>query len=251
MTRLGTIKARTPEGIGAAFTTREGGASLGPWSALNLSGNVGDAHSAVSANWEAVTADLGIDRERVAENRQEHGTKVTMVVSDRPDLPAPGDVLVTGIPGVVLAVYGADCLPILAWRTDGRLVGAAHAGWRGLTAGVVASLVGALGHGSEIAAVIGPGIGPCCYEVEAGIRWMFQSEYGDDVIVGDAVDLRATARAALLRAGVPDEAIEVVEACTSCDEERFFSHRRDGEPTGRQVGLIWREPGAGDDDLPM
>lgn len=242
MTALETISAATPAGVRAVFTTRRGGASLGPWTGLNLSGDVGDAPTAVTANREALAADLGIDPARVAANRQEHGSRVTMVFGDEPGLPETGDVLATGMPRMALQVYGADCLPILAWRRDGRLVGAAHAGWRGLTGGVVAALVGALGHGSEIEVAIGPGIGPCCYPVEPGVRWMFESGFGPEVVVGEAVDLPGAARLALIAAGVEADGIEVVRACTSCDAGgRFYSHRRDGQPTGRQAGLIWRD----------
>jgi len=130
---------------------------------------------------------------------------------------------------------------VLMWRRDRPRVGAAHAGWRGLVAGVLEATVGLLGEPGRVGAAIGPGIGPCCYPVSAEVRARFAERFGDSVIAGDAVDLAAAARRALARAGVPDAAVQTVEACTSCDPERFYSYRRDGASTGRQAGLVWAE----------
>ncbi len=136
-------------------------------------------------------------------------------------------------------MLGADCLPVLLWRRDRPEVAAAHAGWRGLVAGVLEEAVAALGAPERVAAAVGPGIGPCCYPVSAEVRERFAARFGAGVVAAPAVDLAAAARVALVGAGVPDAAIQTVEACTSCDAERFFSYRRDGAASGRQAGLVW------------
>jgi len=202
--------------------------------------------------WPVTLLDrLTPDAERVTMGHQVHGATVRRI--DAPTRPGrftgglsgwpEGDALVTSTPGLVLVVLGADCLPVLAWRRNGSAVVAAHAGWRGLVDGVVEGAVRALGDPSRAAAAIGPGIGPCCYPTSPDVRKRFADRFGAEVIAGAAVRLARAARIALRRAGVPDEAIATVEACTSCDPERFYSYRRDGAGTGRQAGVIWIEGG--------
>jgi YfiH family protein len=248
MTPLDLIEVPTGAPARAVFTTRRGGVSAGGFAALNLGPGRGDPDDHVRENRARVCAALGIDPVRVSMGRQVHGAAVREVtgpaegglVGRLRDWPE-GDGLVTGIPGAALAVLGADCLPVLVWRHDRPRVGAAHAGWRGLVAGVVEATVAALGEPAATGAAIGPGIGPCCYPVSQEVRTRFAERFGGGVLAGEAVDLAGAARRALVLAGVPGSAIQTVEACTSCDAERFFSHRRDGEGTGRQAGLIWAE----------
>jgi polyphenol oxidase len=123
-------------------------------------------------------------------------------------------------------VLVADCLPVALAGAD--RVGVVHAGWRGLAAGVLEAGVEATG---AVAAAIGPGIGPCCYEVGDEVRAVFDTQ-------GPTLDLKAVARARLEAAGVQE--IHDCGLCTACDPERFFSHRRDRGVTGRQAGLAWR-----------
>jgi copper oxidase (laccase) domain-containing protein len=130
---------------------------------------------------------------------------------------------------------------VVLWRRDAPRVGAAHAGWRGLVAGVLEATARALGAPGEAGAAIGPGIGPCCYAVSDDVREAFAARFGAEVVVGEAVDLAAAARRALVTAGIPDEAVVTVPGCTSCAPGRFYSYRRDGAGTGRQAGLVWAE----------
>ena len=131
----------------------------------------------------------------------------------------------------------ADCLPIALARTNG-VPGLAllHAGRLGLLEGIVAAGVHVLG--GRVAAVIGPGIGPCCYEVGPEITDAYRSRFGADVTRGRALDIRTAAERSLREAGVTS--IEQVDICTSCNPDEFFSHRRDGGVTGRQgvIGYI-------------
>jgi len=245
----GPVVVDVPTGAAAraVFTTRLGGASTGGLAALNLSADRGDDDAVVRGNRTALCAALGIDADGVAMARQVHGAGVREVgEGDDPgrftgalrDWPA-SDALVTRVPGRALMVLGADCLPVLLWRRDATAVGAAHAGWRGLVAGVVEEAVRALGAPERTGAAIGPGIGPCCYPVSDEVRDRFMDRFGPGVVRGDAVDLAAAARVALTATGVPDADITTVAACTSCDAERFYSHRRDGAATGRHAGVVW------------
>lgn len=209
-------------GATALFTTRRGGVSEGPYASLNLGLWTDDDPERVLGNRERVQAHAGV--ERLAQGRQVHGTHVAIGA----DAVEEADGQVTTERGVAAIVLVADCLPVALAGPDA--VGVVHAGWRGLAAGVLEAGVAALGAG-PVTAAIGPGIGPCCYEVGDDVRAVFGTE-------GRTLDLKAITRARLQDAGVSD--IHDCGLCTACDPERFFSHRRDRGITGRQAGLAWR-----------
>lgn len=235
-----------PSAVRAAFTTRVGGVSGGTCASRNLGIASGDDPDAVRANREGLANGCGFDAARAVTLAQVHGADVIEVG------PAGGagrftgslagideaDGCVTSAPGVALLAQGADCVPVLLWDDEGTRVAAVHAGWRGLVAGVLGHAVAAMGEG-RICAAIGPCIGPCCYPVDHALRATMAQRFGDEVVVGDAVDLRRAARRALGAGGAGNADIADVQGCTSCDHERFFSYRRDGAGTGRQAGVIW------------
>ena len=204
----------------ALFTTRRGGVSEGPYASLNLGLWTDDDAGRVGENRERVRVEVGA--ERLAQGRQVHGTRVVVDAQDIEE--ADGQVI--SDPGVAAMVLVADCLPVALAGPE--RVGVVHAGWRGLAGGVLEEGVAACG---PVAAAIGPGIGPCCYEVGDDVRAVFGTSE-------PRLDLKAIARSRLEAAGV----VEVHDCglCTSCDAERFFSHRRDRGVTGRQAGLAWR-----------
>jgi polyphenol oxidase len=204
----------------ALFTTRRGGVSEGPYASLNLGLWTDDDAGRVRDNRERLRAAVGA--ERLAQGRQVHGTRVVVDA----DSIEEADGQVTTAPGVAAMVLVADCLPVALAGLE--RVGMVHAGWRGLAAGVLEAGAEATG---AVAAAIGPGIGPCCYEVGDDVRAVFGTSER-------TLDLKAIARARLEAAGVRD--IHDCGLCTSCDAERFFSHRRDRGVTGRQAGLAWR-----------
>jgi YfiH family protein len=209
----------------ALFTTRRGGVSEGPYAALNLGPWTDDDPSHVRENRARVERMSG---GRLAQGRQVHGTRV---VEADPDATPDADGQVTAAEGVAPIVLVADCLPIALLAPEA--VGMVHAGWRGLAGGVVAEGVAALralGAG-RIAAAVGPGAGPCCYEVGPEVHAALGTR-------GRTADLKAIACERLEAAGVED--IHDCGLCTMCDPERFFSHRRDGGVTGRQAGVAWR-----------
>ena len=222
------------------FTARVGGYSTGQYQALNLGDHVGDDPELVAANRQLLANQLGL-RGLVSMN-QVHGTRVT-AASFRSHEPASQlnssaqecDALVTADSGLGLLAMGADCLTVAFGCDDA--VGVAHAGWRGLAAGVLQRTVdqlAATAHG-EIHAVIGPAAGGCCYEVSEAVIETFN---GTAVHSGRLLNLAATAERVLADAGV--SSVRSIGSCTICDSEgRFFSHRRDGTPTGRQGAVAW------------
>jgi hypothetical protein len=222
-------------GACAAFTTRHGGVSSGPYRSLNLGRLTDDDPNAVARNRELLASRLGAP---LAMIRQVHGAEVRRV--EGPTGPgAPLDAVdgqATAAPGVAPIVLVADCLPIaIAGHGAAAIL---HAGWRGLAAGIIGtgvSTVRELGARGPLEAVIGPGAGPCCYEVGDEVHARFAG-YGRIARSAANLDMKAIARAQLERAGV--DAITDLGLCTICDEA-FFSHRRDRGITGRQAGAVW------------
>lgn len=213
-----------------AFSTRLGGVSTGVFESLNLGLLTHDERERVEENRRRVCEHIGADVERLAMNRQRHGTTVNEAVAG--ERGREGDGLWTEERGLPLLKLTADCLPIALVRRDGppRLA-VLHAGWRGLLEGVVDAGVKALG-GRNLAAAVGPGIGPCCYEVQADVADPYRARFGDTVFDGHNLDLWSAAEQLLLEAGVTS--VKRVDLCTACNRDRFFSHRRDGAVTGRQ-----------------
>jgi len=220
------------DGATALFTTRHGGVSEGPFASLNLGRRTGDDGERVETNRERLGELVGHDWGRFARAIQVHGTRVRRVteVPAREDPWEEADGHVTALRGVPALAFVADCLPIALASPDA--VAILHAGWRGLADGIVETGVAMLD--GEVRAVIGPGIGACCYEVGDEVRERFEPEAAR----GRHLDLKLAARRALEAAGVRE--IQDVGLCTSCHPDLFFSHRRDNGVTGRQAGVVWR-----------
>ena len=236
-------------GATAAFSTRAGGVSEPPFDGLNLGLLTDDDPDAVAENRRRLAAAVGIPPERIAIGRQVHGAALAAPQSPfRFSLAlrgAAGEPLNGGIPevdgqvvrepGHAALVFVADCVPVALSGPGG--VAMLHCGWRGLAAGVIAEGVDSV---DAVDAAIGPSIGPCCYEVGDEVLDAF-SGLGNGIANGRMLDLPEVARRLLRRAGV--ERIETSGLCTSCEDELFFSHRRDAGRTGRQAGLAWRDGG--------
>jgi purine-nucleoside/S-methyl-5'-thioadenosine phosphorylase / adenosine deaminase len=236
------LEASLP-GARAAFSTRLGGVSDGDFESLNLGILTEDDAGAVVENRSRLAEALGLSSERVAIGRQVHG--IELARHDGPQAPSPFafpgapipevDGHVSSAPGLGQLVFVADCLPVALSGPGG--VAMLHCGWRGLAGGIVARGAEAV---AATDAAIGPGIGPCCYEVGAEVLAEFEP-LGEGVASGPMLDLAAVARRLLERAGVGR--IETAGLCTACEEQLFFSHRRDAGRTGRQAGLAWVEGG--------
>jgi polyphenol oxidase len=237
-----TPEWRAPGAVCAAFTLRSGGVSAAPFDSLNLGAQVGDHPAAVSENRRRVRERLALPAEPDW-LEQVHGTRVADL--DAGEAAAgPADAVVTRTRGRVCAVQVADCLPVLFAARDGCAVAAAHAGWRGLAAGVLEATVARLGMPpGELLTWLGPAISAPHFEVGAEVRAAF--------IAGDAgagaaftpnararwqCDLTLLARRRLAALGLT--AVAGGAWCTYADPGRFFSFRRDG-PCGRMAALIW------------
>ncbi|HEY7420982.1 MAG TPA: polyphenol oxidase family protein [Gaiellaceae bacterium] len=221
------------DGCVVAFTTRVGGVSEGPYASLNLGRKSGDDVGCVDENRRIACSAIGADLERLALSYQVHSARVLRA--------APGvrgehaDGLWTEDPGLPILAMSADCLPIVLARSGRPGVAVLHAGWRGLLAGIVEAGAQALGDGCALSAAIGPGIGPCCYDVGEEVATPFCERFGDDVVRRSRLDLWTSAERALRAAGI--DRVDRFDRCTACEPETFFSHRRDAGTTGRQ-GVI-------------
>jgi purine-nucleoside/S-methyl-5'-thioadenosine phosphorylase / adenosine deaminase len=233
------LEAELP-GARAAFSTRVGGVSEGPYDALNVAIMTGDERESVRENRARLAAALGRERLGVVMGRQVHGAGVRRheeeqeprVFADVVRSPDEVDAQATSNAQLTPLVMVADCLPVA--MSGPRGVAMVHCGWRGLAGGLVAKAAEEVG---AEAAAIGPGIGPCCYEVGEEVLAEFRDL--DGVADGRMLNLPAVARALLQREGV--RSIESAGICTSSNPDLFYSHRRDGERTGRQAGLVWMD----------
>jgi YfiH family protein len=232
------IEAPLP-GARAAFSSRLGGVSEGPFESLNLGFLTDDDRGAVTENRDRLAAALGLRPEMVLAGRQVHGAELAthagpqepspFAAAGNPLLEADGHV--TAQPGLAALVFVADCLPVALIGPGG--VAMLHCGWRGLAGGIVARGVTAVG---ATHAAIGPGIGSCCYEVGTEVLDAFAG-LGPGIASNRRLDLEAVAVRLLRDAGVGS--VDAAGICTSCEAGYFFSHRRDAGVTGRQAGLAW------------
>jgi YfiH family protein len=237
------LTCRLLQGFQHGFTTRDGGSSRGPFRSLNVSTSVGDDPERVKENWERLRKATGLVFARV---RQVHGCRVVEAEAGT----APGeeaDAVISAIPGVAASVAVADCVPILIADPRSGAAAAVHAGWRGTLDRIAAQGVRALmvRHGarpSDLVAVIGPSIGPCCFEVSRELAVRFRDQLGaatgNPRNLGSRADLWLANEQTLKGAGLTRRRIEVLGRCTSCEDDVFFSHRRDAGRTGRHLAFI-------------
>jgi YfiH family protein len=238
------LEAELP-GARAAFSTRLGGVSEAGYAELNLGYLTGDRPDAVRTNRHRLAAALGLRPERIAIGRQVHGARLAGHEGpqrpspfaepgscDPPEVDGHYATMESDLDGLALLVFVADCLPIAIAGEGGFAM--LHGGWRGLAAGIAGDGVAAVG---ATAAAVGPGIGPCCFEVGEEVLAAF-APLGPGLAEGRMLDLPAVAERLLERAGVAD--VELSGICTRCEPDLFFSHRGQGPETGRQAGLVWR-----------
>lgn len=235
------------------FLGREGGTSRGPYSSLNLSYWVADNSRSVDRNWQRARR-LTPRGARFAQLKQVHG-KAVLTVGPRADGdPRPeGDGLVTAMTGMVLCIFSADCVPVLLADVERGVIGALHAGWRGILAGIAGAGVRAMvrqgARASKTQALLGPSIGPCCYEVDGELAKRFERRFaGTHAHIqpsdrpGKAyLDLRAIVADQLAVASLERDAIQSIGPCTKCAADKYFSRRAaGGTVTGLQLSFIGR-----------
>jgi YfiH family protein len=237
------------------FTTRAGGVSPPPYDSLNLGFSWGDQRDHVQENRRRLRARLGVERLFLV--RQVHGPVVVAVrEGDTPEQVAvhEADAQVTAVPGFALGAMSADCVPLLFADPRTGACAAAHAGWRGVVAGIATATVQALAraHGSrpaDLRVAMGPSIAPCCFEVGPEVVDAFRAlrPGASGVVIEHGpgakphVDLRRALTLELQAAGVDAAHIDDGGECTKCDPQgRFYSYRRDNTKTGQHLGVIVR-----------
>jgi YfiH family protein len=222
----------------AAFSTRLGGVSEGPYRSLNLGVLTADERGRVLENRRILAGALHRAPRSILMGRQVHGTRIQLRESAPEDASplAEADAQLTSTPNLTPLVLVADCVPVVIGTSS--LVGVVHCGWRGLAAGILEAVVRTTG--AKACAAIGPGIGACCYEVGDEVRQAFRARgHGEDVMPDGRLDLVRAIRGELERLELVKDQVHDSGLCTSCNPELFFSHRRDRGATGRQAALAW------------
>ncbi|MBR6390122.1 MAG: peptidoglycan editing factor PgeF [Lachnospiraceae bacterium] len=242
------------------FTTREGGVSTGYHRSMNLSYTNGDDPGNVDANYRIISDVIGVDVDHIVRTQQTHTTNVIRVtedmVYDDGQLHAPGyrdvDGLITDIPGIALATFYADCVPLYFVDPVRCAIGLSHSGWRGTVAGMAKVTVDAMTDAfgsdpSDIYAAIGPSISRANYEVSEAVAEAFRRAFGDDTDrVMDPgreqgkyqLDLWEANRIMMMRAGIPEEHIEVAGICTYDNSDWLFSHRASDGKRGNMAAFL-------------
>ncbi|MDQ8738935.1 peptidoglycan editing factor PgeF [Paenibacillus sp. LHD-38] len=249
----------------AGFTGRNGGTSGAPWASLNMGLHVGDQDQAVIDNRRRLTDAIGWDFEAWTCAEQVHGNLVHQVTAaDKgrgketlDDVLKDCDAIMTDVPGVLLASFYADCVPLYFFDPEHEVIALAHAGWKGTVQQIAVKTVQAMAraYGSdpnEIMAAIGPSIGSCCYEVDGPVINQVQQLLSELGIAGEAadrmlkqggngkanLDLKEINRQIMIKAGILPIRIELTQWCTGCRRDLFFSHRKEGGLTGRMASWI-------------
>jgi len=261
--RRGAIEYFEAESISAldfvthAFCTRTGGVSEGPFSSLNTSFSVNDREENVRLNLSLIADSFSIPGDRLVLMDQVHGDRVA-VLDD--GCPPPGSIpacdgMITDRPGVALGVRTADCVPLLFTDPVRRVIGVAHAGWRGTALGIGSRTVGLFerrfaSRAEDILVAIGPAIGVCCYQVDTPVWAAFSSRRGSDRFFHPCrkrgrwmLDLAMANLIELTERGVPAGNISSAGHCTACRREVFFSYRANLGFTGTQINLIMIKEG--------
>lgn len=235
-----------PPGVRAGVSTRSGGVSAPPWASLNLGLHVGDRPEAVLENRRRLRETLALPGEPVW-LAQVHGTAVFHAPGPAGVALPEADAVVTDRPGVVCAVMTADCLSVVLAERTGERIGVAHAGWRGLAAGVLETTVAAFGAPpGRLVAWLGPCISQAFFEVGEEVREAFVGADPGAAVAFAAnprgrwqADLEALASRRLAACGVA--AVHGGGRCSYREQALFHSHRRDGPASGRMVTLAWRD----------
>jgi hypothetical protein len=233
------------------FTTRQGGISTGPYSSMNLGLNTEDNPDFVNANYTKLLRQLKIPQKEVCHVKQVHGSQVVKISETMPTTLIEADAMVTNVPGRVLYMNFADCLPLFLAAEDQTAIALVHCGWRGIVGGIVKKSLFSLERNYEVQpenvrAVLAPSICQKCFSVGEDVARQFYQQFSTFPELGQLVELRqgggqidlaGIVKAQLINSGVRVESIVTSEFCTSCSDHLFFSHRRDQGLTGRMAAL--------------
>jgi len=238
--------------ISAAVSTRIGGVSQNPYYSLNLGYHVGDTHDSVAENRRRFCNKLDIDVGSMVISQQIHGN-TTIVIDDshkghgaygHEDAISGADAMITTSRGIALAVFTADCVPVMVVDPVRKAIGIAHAGWRGalhkIAARTVLKMRDTFGtQPTDCLVALGPSIGPCCYRTGEDVISQFRSAFGPAVCIAeDRLDLQLAVELQLAHAGVEKSNISSSRLCTACNTDLFYSYRAEGGQTGRMMSVI-------------
>ncbi len=239
-------------GLFHAITTRAGGISPAPFDSLNLGLNTEDTPENILRNHQMVSGALAFNLQSLVSTKQVHGSRC-LNVTGSPSPADPGsvtythegyDALITDRPGIVLTIRVADCVPILLYDPEAKVVAVVHAGWKGTLVGIAGIAVGQMcrafgAQEARIRAGIGPSIGPCCFEVGSEVAELFHQAFTGSTNYmtrragSTYLDLKQANHAQLVGSGLVPQHIETGDFCTACRSDVFFSHRREQGKTGR------------------
>lgn len=249
--RAFTLPNLSGPGAFMAFSVRRGGVSAPPYDSLNFSVGDGDTRDSERANFARLTEDLDIESTHIATCKQVHGNHIE-IIRTIPEIPPVADALITPVNGVFVAVKTADCLPVLLLDKSRGIASAIHAGWRSTVMRILPKVVERMAEEfgtkpEDVVAALGPAIAPCCYEVDDKVLNPFRESIPDperfitvvntENTASRRIDLALVNRFELIAKGVREENIQDVNLCTCCNPDLFFSYRRDGALSGRQISL--------------
>jgi YfiH family protein len=244
---------RQHDAVVHAFSTRLGGVSGLPYASLNLGLGSGDDPSRVQENRRRFSRAIGYDAADLVALRQIHGNRVAVLAAGRDPRTVrgtPGDALITDRPQLPLAVITADCFPVVLVAPHLPAVGIIHSGRKGTAAQVVPTAIELMCQEFRIQpeavfGAIGPGIGGCCYEVDAASAAPFVRQYSDEDAVYRAgrpghiyLDLQRAILRQLQAVGVPSSQVWSADLCTACHPQWFYSYRREGPRSGRMLNVV-------------
>lgn len=227
--------------------TRVGGVSPAPYASMNFDGRDTDPAENVERNRALFHEAFGVPQGRLVTVSQVHGKEVLAIEGRPPDKPVEADAIVTAEPDVAIGMMTADCQPVLLYDPANNAIGAVHAGWKGAALGIVVETVMKMNevYGTDPAGLIasvGPCIGPCCYKVGWNVLDEYMARHREADCFKENEGLRMDISLAntlqLIGVGVRKENISDDAACTACNPELFFSYRKDGGRTGRQLSFI-------------
>ncbi len=239
-----------------AFLSRWGGVSQNEFANLNFSSKQGDLEANVAGNFRLVEEAFRLPAHGFFLMNQEHGDRVLVLertAQSQTQGGCHGDAVITAETGIAIGIKTADCVPVLILDPVRKAIGAVHAGWRGTAMRISEKTVATMdavfaSKMADLIAVIGPAIGPCCYEVDSAVADAFRDAGERDAALYPKVrggrqarwmlDLQAMNRIQLLRAGLLPEHVSSINLCTSCRTDLFFSHRAGHGKTGRQLSFL-------------
>ncbi len=234
--------------ITALFTTRKGGVSQPPYESANLAFHVGDDPSDVVRNHDLLAQSLGYNRTKLVHMRQIHSDKIIIVdPSHHFDAPPECDALITDKRNVPLMVMSADCTGILIYDPKRHVIGAVHAGRQGALGAILPKTIQKMGNAfgsrcTDLQIVLGPSIHGCCYEINESIAHETEAKGYPKALRKEGgkvfLDVNAILLQQLHEIGIGSDQIEVIDHCTSCRCDEYFSYRADAQHTGRIAGVI-------------